>query len=174
MSAPRLMSTWSWNRLSGVRFSWKMMTTCLILPGAGGGGVAPEFWPLQLLKIIKDETTHRDEPRSSEAAGFCISNPSGLEVSRFRGARSRRSPTFEHRARSKVASKERIVCPNPMIGKWELVVGAGGDFGAAGGWEGHFLVFVLQLVQLVVDPALSEQLLVGAHFADFTLVHDND
>jgi len=28
MSAPREINTGSWNRLSGVRFSWKMITMC--------------------------------------------------------------------------------------------------------------------------------------------------
>ena len=38
----------------------------------------------------------------------------------------------------------------------------------------YFLVLVLQLIKLVVDPALREKLLVRAHFSDLSLVHHND
>src|ERR1700683_2394209 len=39
-----------WNRLSGVRFSWKMITTCWIFEagGGGGGGVLPPPQPFRL------------------------------------------------------------------------------------------------------------------------------
>ena len=35
MSAPLAISTGSWKRLSGVRFSWTMTTMCWIFPGSG-------------------------------------------------------------------------------------------------------------------------------------------
>src|ERR1700686_314666 len=56
MSAPLLIRTGSWKRLSGVRFSWKITTTCLIFPGGGGGGggelppVPPQ--PLRLRRVL--------------------------------------------------------------------------------------------------------------------------
>ena len=37
-----------------------------------------------------------------------------------------------------------------------------------------FLVLVLQLVELPVEAAMGEQLLVGAHLAQLALVHDED
>src|SRR5580700_1691291 len=37
-----------------------------------------------------------------------------------------------------------------------------------------FLVFVLELIQLEVNPALGQELLVGAHFADLAFVHNDD
>ena len=37
-----------------------------------------------------------------------------------------------------------------------------------------FLIFVLQLIQLVVNAAIGKQLLVGTHFADLSLMHDDD
>src|SRR5512142_2046784 len=40
--------------------------------------------------------------------------------------------------------------------------------------NGDFLVLVLELVELVVDAALGEQLLVRAHFSNLALVHDDD
>src|ERR1051326_3578391 len=41
MSAPFAIRTGSWKRLSGVRFSWKIMTTCSILPVGGGVPCVP-------------------------------------------------------------------------------------------------------------------------------------
>jgi|SRR5215472_8406176 len=38
----------------------------------------------------------------------------------------------------------------------------------------HFLVFVLKLVELPINAALGEQLLVAADLADLALVHDDD
>src|SRR6185503_10937636 len=38
----------------------------------------------------------------------------------------------------------------------------------------YFLILVLQLVELVIDPALGEKLLVRAHFSHLSLVHHND
>src|SRR3954467_2688209 len=43
-----------------------------------------------------------------------------------------------------------------------------------GGRSKPFLIFVLQLVQLEVDPALGEELLVRARFPQVPLVQDED
>ncbi len=65
-----------------------------------------------------------------------------------------------------------------------LVVRAGGDFGlleASRAVRGRgrprhidLLIFVLQLVELVVDAALGQEFLMRAHFADLSLVHNDD
>src|SRR3981189_3615658 len=67
MSAPRLMRTGSWNKLSGVRFSWKIITTWLILPGGGGGGGGLVFdaTPPQPFKLIKKPARPMTVPSSS-------------------------------------------------------------------------------------------------------------
>jgi hypothetical protein len=38
----------------------------------------------------------------------------------------------------------------------------------------HFLILVLQLIKLPVNPTLSQQLLVGTQLAQLALVHDQD
>ena len=38
----------------------------------------------------------------------------------------------------------------------------------------EFLIFVLQLIELVINAALREQLLMSAHFAHLAFVHDNN
>jgi hypothetical protein len=38
----------------------------------------------------------------------------------------------------------------------------------------YFLVFVLELVELVINSAIGEQFLVTAHFANFSFVHHDD
>ena len=43
-----------------------------------------------------------------------------------------------------------------------------------GGVGAEFLVFVLELVELPVEAALGEELLVGALFAELAFVHDED
>ena len=53
----------------------------------------------------------------------------------------------------------------------------GGDGGGVAEWvrvEGVFLVFVLELVELPVEAAVGEQLLVGALLAELAFVHDED
>ena len=40
--------------------------------------------------------------------------------------------------------------------------------------RGDFLVFVLELVELPVEAAVGEELLVGALLAELALVHDED
>ena len=40
--------------------------------------------------------------------------------------------------------------------------------------DAEFLVFVLELVELVVEAALGEELLVGAALAELASVHDED
>src|SRR5579864_4760771 len=55
-----------------------------------------------------------------------------------------------------------------------LVVGADGGLRLTRWGDGDFLVFVLQLVELVVNAALGEQLLVRAHLAYAALVHDDN
>jgi hypothetical protein len=52
----------------------------------------------------------------------------------------------------------------------QLVVRPGGDLGGGS----HFLILVLQLVKFVVDAVLGEQLLVRAHLADLSFVHDDN
>ena len=41
-------------------------------------------------------------------------------------------------------------------------------------FRGDFLIFVLQLVELVVNAALGQQLLMRSNFAQLALVHDDD
>src|SRR5208337_3003273 len=38
----------------------------------------------------------------------------------------------------------------------------------------HFLVFILQLIELVINPALSQQLLMRSHLADLAFVHHDN
>src|SRR5438309_11201143 len=54
------------------------------------------------------------------------------------------------------------------------VVGAGRDLRAGEHRSDSFLVFVLQLVELIVNAALGEELLMCADLADLSLVHDDD
>ena len=52
--------------------------------------------------------------------------------------------------------------------------GDGVGEGSGEGWITKFLVAVLELVELVVEAALGEELLVGAALAELALVHDED
>src|SRR6266481_7163458 len=38
----------------------------------------------------------------------------------------------------------------------------------------NLLIFILQLIELVINAVLGEQLLVGTHFAHLSLVHDDN
>src|SRR5207237_4208625 len=58
--------------------------------------------------------------------------------------------------------------PTPAL----LVVGAGGDFGAAA--DRNLLVFVLQLIKFVINSTLREQLLVSSFLAHHSLMQDDD
>ena len=63
-----------------------------------------------------------------------------------------------------------------------LIVRAGGDFrcfqtgAVVRGRPRHtdLLVFVLELVELIVNTAIGEQLLVSSHFAHLAFVHHDD
>src|SRR6266702_8864059 len=50
----------------------------------------------------------------------------------------------------------------------------GGLASGSGNVDAHFLVFVLELVQLPIEAALGEQLLVRAHLAQLALVNHED
>src|SRR5579863_10208424 len=56
-----------------------------------------------------------------------------------------------------------------VSGQWSLIGGSGGGFGERS--DSDFLVLVLKLVELPVEPALREQLLMRAHLAELALVH---
>ena len=55
-----------------------------------------------------------------------------------------------------------------------LCEGRKGKLDGDGEGVAGFLVFVLELVELVVEAAVGEELLVGALFAEASLVHDED
>src|SRR5271169_176022 len=78
MSAPLAISTGSWNRLSGVRFSWKMTTICC--RGAGtmvlGDLLAPQ--PLRLITTAPAKSSKSDRDR--DAARLINDLPSDREI----------------------------------------------------------------------------------------------
>ncbi len=65
-------------------------------------------------------------------------------------------------------TKVRRPCWDHQAGR--LVVCASGYLGAGA----DFLIFVLQLIEPVINAALGEQLLVGTHFANLAFVHHDD
>src|SRR3954453_7811330 len=55
-----------------------------------------------------------------------------------------------------------------------LAICVDGSFGGGNGRRGNFLVFVLKLIQLVVDTTLCQQLLMATNLAYLAFVHDDD
>src|ERR1019366_1306004 len=96
---------------------------------------------------------------------------------RARPARARRGKTPEH-------SLTRVPPCTPVYPvvqgfRWylirvSLVVRADRSLRSARHPRRHFLILILQLVKLVVNPALGQQLLVRSHLADLAFVHHDD
>src|SRR5579863_9145815 len=78
MSAPLAISTGSWNRLSGVRFSWKMTTICCSFAGLMvlGDLLAPQ--PFRLISTAPAKTSKNDRDRN--AARLINDLPSDREI----------------------------------------------------------------------------------------------
>src|SRR5882724_2679107 len=83
-------------------------------------------------------------------------------------------------ASGKDAKNRYLTCNVSVVGSrgWVLVVPAHSDSrpirGRGRPRHANLLIFVLQLIELPVNPALGEELLVRSHFADLAFVHDDD
>lgn len=84
-----------------------------------------------------------------------------------------RKPSPKRNPKSRESRCRRASAADSRTPQVALVVSPGRHLGA-GRHCRYFLILVLQLVELVVDAALGEKLLVRAHFAHLSLVHNDD